>query len=78
MSRDAIKVDIMSASDNRSEAKDGAAASHCLRTGADYLRSLRDGRQVFVEGELQHRKYQKTIGQEKVEWPVTEIVFRAP
>ncbi|HLQ93750.1 MAG TPA: 4-hydroxyphenylacetate 3-hydroxylase N-terminal domain-containing protein [Xanthobacteraceae bacterium] len=64
MSRDAIKVDIMSASDNRSEAKDGAAASHCLRTGADYLRSLRDGRQVFVEGEsvadvTQHKAFRE-------------------
>jgi single-stranded DNA-binding protein len=29
---------------------------------------------VFVEGELQHRKFQKTVGNEKVEWPVTEIV----
>src|SRR5882757_2855667 len=64
MSRDAIKVDIMSASDNRGEAKDGAAASHRLRTGADYLRSLRDGRQVFVEGEsvadvTQHKAFRE-------------------
>src|SRR5215213_6368051 len=51
MSRDAIKVDITSASESRSEAKDDVAASHSLRTGADYLASLRDGRQVFVEGE---------------------------
>jgi 4-hydroxyphenylacetate 3-monooxygenase len=29
-----------------------AAGGAPLRTGADYLRSLRDGRQVFVEGEL--------------------------
>ena len=64
MSRDAIKVDIMSASDNRSEAKDGAATSHSLRTGADYLASLRDGRQVFVEGEsvadvTQHKAFRE-------------------
>jgi 4-hydroxyphenylacetate 3-monooxygenase len=30
----------------------GAAAAPSPRTGADYLRSLRDGRQVFVDGEL--------------------------
>src|SRR3954454_14642861 len=64
MSRDAIKIDIMSASDNRSEAKDDAAASRRLRTGADYLASLRDGRQVFVEGErvadvTQHKAFRE-------------------
>jgi 4-hydroxyphenylacetate 3-monooxygenase len=30
----------------------GAIAAPSPRTGADYLRSLRDGRQVFVDGEL--------------------------
>jgi 4-hydroxyphenylacetate 3-monooxygenase len=33
-------------------AKRVAASGAPLRTGADYLRSLRDGRQVFVDGEL--------------------------
>jgi single-stranded DNA-binding protein len=33
-----------------------------------------EGAQVFIEGELQHRKYERTVGKEKVEWPVTEIV----
>jgi 4-hydroxyphenylacetate 3-monooxygenase len=33
-------------------AKQVAASGAPLRTGADYLRSLRDGRQVFVDGEL--------------------------
>jgi 4-hydroxyphenylacetate 3-monooxygenase len=33
-------------------AKGVAASGAPLRTGADYLRSLRDGRQVFVDGEL--------------------------
>ena len=39
-----------------------------------YITGIQKGTQVFVEGELQHRKYQKTVGKEKVEWPVTEIV----
>src|SRR5258705_2731407 len=42
---------LMSASDFRDDVKHGAAAAQKLRTGADYLGSLRDGRQVFVEGE---------------------------
>jgi 4-hydroxyphenylacetate 3-monooxygenase len=29
----------------------GQAVAASLRTGAEYLRSLRDGRQVFVDGE---------------------------
>jgi single-stranded DNA-binding protein len=41
---------------------------------SSYITSIPEGAQVFVEGELQHRKYQKTVGKEKVEWPVTEIV----
>ena len=43
-------------------------------TESEYITSIAKGTQVFVEGELQHRKYQKMIGKEKVEWPVTEIV----
>ena len=39
-----------------------------------YITGIQKGAQVFVEGELQHRKYERTIGKEKVEWPVTEIV----
>jgi single-strand DNA-binding protein len=41
---------------------------------SEYITRIAKGTQVFVEGELQHRKYQKMIGKEKVEWPVTEIV----
>jgi single-strand DNA-binding protein len=41
---------------------------------SSYITGIQKGAQVFVEGELQHRKYQKTFGKEKVEWPVTEIV----
>ena len=29
---------------------------------------------MSVTGELQHRKYQKTVGKEEVKWPVIEIV----
>ena len=36
----------------QSTAKGPATKAAPLRTGADYLRSLRDGRQVFVDGEL--------------------------
>jgi 4-hydroxyphenylacetate 3-monooxygenase len=35
----------------QSATKNAAAKGVALRTGADYLRSLRDGRQVFVDGE---------------------------
>src|SRR5215212_1694506 len=54
----------MSASESRNGIKGGAAARQKLRTGADYLRSLRDGRQVFVEGECvadvtQHRAFRE-------------------
>jgi len=41
---------------------------------SSYITGIQKGTQVFVEGELQHRKYERTIGKEKVEWPVTEIV----
>lgn len=41
---------------------------------SEYIITIAKGTQVFVEGELQHRKFQKTVGKEKVEWPVTEIV----
>jgi 4-hydroxyphenylacetate 3-monooxygenase len=33
------------------ETKTGRAAASSLRTGAEYLRSLNDGRQVFIDGE---------------------------
>jgi len=39
-----------------------------------YIVDIPKGTQVFVEGELQHRKYERNIGKEKIEWPVTEIV----
>jgi single-strand DNA-binding protein len=41
---------------------------------SEYINSIPKGMQVFIEGELQNRKYQKMVGKEKVEWPVTEIV----
>jgi single-strand DNA-binding protein len=44
---------------------------------SEYIIGIPTGTQVFVEGELQHRKYQKSVGKEKVEWPVTEIVVRS-
>src|SRR3979409_144178 len=54
----------MSGSDIRDDVKHGAAAAQKLRTGADYLGSLRDGRQVFVEGErvadvTQHKAFRE-------------------
>jgi single-strand DNA-binding protein len=42
---------------------------------SEYITGIPKGTQVFVEGELRHRKYERTIGKEKVEWPVTEIVI---
>ncbi len=42
-----------------------------------YITGIQKGAQVFVEGKLQHRKYERTIGKEKVEWPVTEIVVNS-
>ena len=52
----------MSVSESHGEAKEGTAVG--LRTGADYLGSLRDGRQVFVEGErvadvTQHKAFRE-------------------
>ena len=41
---------------------------------SSYVAGIPKGTQVFVEGELEHRKYQKIVGKEKVEWPVMEIV----
>jgi single-stranded DNA-binding protein len=41
---------------------------------SSYVTGIQKGTQVFVEGELQHRKYQEAVGKEKVEWPVTEIL----
>ena len=29
---------------------------------------------TWASEELQHRKYERTIGKEKIEWPATEIV----
>ena len=40
-----------------------------------YITGIQKGVLVFIEGELQHRKYERTVGKEKVEWPVTEIVI---
>jgi|SRR5690242_3689045 hypothetical protein len=31
------------------------------------------GAQVFILGELQHRKYERRVGNEEAEWPVTGI-----
>ena len=42
-----------------------------------YIVDIPKGTQVFIEGELQHRKYERTIGKEKIEWPVTEIVVNS-
>ena len=42
-----------------------------------YIAGIQKGAQVFVEGELQHRKYERTIGKEKIEWPVTEILVNS-
>jgi len=39
-----------------------------------YITGIPKGTQVFIEGELQHRKYERMVGKEKVEWPVTEIL----
>lgn len=33
---------------------------------SSYVTSIPKGAQVFVEGELQHRKYERTIGKEKM------------
>src|SRR5882724_13140629 len=54
----------MNDSESGSEARGAATAGQPLRTGADYLRSLRDGRQVFVEGEsvadvTQHKAFRE-------------------
>ena len=32
---------------------------------------------MFAEGELQHPKYERSVGKEKIEWPVTQIVVRS-
>lgn len=36
---------------------------------------IHKGTQVFVAGKQQHRKYERTVCKEKLEWPVTEIVM---
>ena len=46
---------------------------------ADYASKIQTGTQVFVEGELVYREYERTIetesGPVKLLWPVTEIVI---
>ena len=34
-------------------------------------RAFRRRAQVFILGELQHRKYERRVGNEEAEWPVT-------
>ena len=48
---------------------------------ADYMVNIHKGDHVFIEGELVHREYERTVetdnGPVKVMWPVTEIVIEA-
>ena len=44
---------------------------------SSYITGTQKGTQVFVEGELQYRKYERWIGKEKIEWPITEIFVRS-
>lgn len=48
---------------------------------ADYCSKIQTGDQVFIEGELTYREYDRTIETEsgplKVQWPVTEIVIES-
>ena len=50
----------------------------CYAAAADYSGKIQTGAHVFIEGELAHREYERTIetdsGPVKVPWPVTEIV----
>jgi len=50
----------------------------CYGAAADYSGKIQTGAHVFIEGELAHREYERTIetdsGPVKVPWPVTEIV----
>jgi single-strand DNA-binding protein len=53
----------------------------CVAYGgtADYCSKIETGAHVFIEGELIHREYERTIetdnGPVKVLWPVTEVVI---
>jgi single-strand DNA-binding protein len=48
---------------------------------ADHCSKIQTGDQVFMEGELIYREYDRTIetdnGPVKVQWPVTEIVIES-
>jgi hypothetical protein len=49
----------------------------CYGTTADYAAKIQTGAHVFIDGELVHREYERTIetdsGPVKVPWPVTEL-----
>jgi len=53
----------------------------CVAYGpaADYAAKIQTGTQVFIEGELVYREYERTVetdsGPVKVMWPVTEVVI---
>ena len=51
----------------------------CYGPTADCAAKIQTGSHVFLEGELVHREYERTIETEsgplKVPWPVTEVVF---
>lgn len=51
----------------------------CYGATADYAARIQTGSHVFLEGELVHREYERTIetdnGPVKVLWPVTEIAI---
>jgi single-strand DNA-binding protein len=55
----------------------------CVAWGptADYAAKIQTGAHVFVEGELVHREYERTIetdsGPVKVPWAVSEIVIES-
>jgi single-strand DNA-binding protein len=48
---------------------------------AEYAAKIQTGDHVFIEGELVHREYERTVetdnGPVKVMWPVTEIVIES-
>jgi len=48
---------------------------------AEYAAKIQTGDHVFIEGELVHREYERTVetdnGPVKVIWPVTEIVIES-
>lgn len=50
-----------------------------IRTCAEHAARIQIGTHVFIEGELVHREYERTIetesGSVKVLWPVTAIVI---